>query len=188
MADEVKKTVVSENPAVETAKQQEGGPEDGITTLTTGVRVRLKSVSSSLVAEVMGRVKDPEVPIFHDEEKDRDLPNPNDPGYLRALDDAETKRNQAATDAMLVFGVELVDPVPENEDWIEELAFLGIEVDKSSKLAIEFAYKKYIAVGSLDLPLVYGASSPVSAKEVADALSSFPDNSEGDTDSGTTDS
>jgi hypothetical protein len=188
MTGEVKKTVVAENPAVETAKQQESGPEDGITTLTTGVRVRLKSVSSSLVAEVMGRVQDPEVPIFHDEEKDRDLPNPNDPGYLRALDDAETQRNQVATDAMLVFGVELVDPLPKNEDWIEELAFLGIEVDKSSKLATEFAYKKYIAVGTPDLPLVYGASSPVSATEVAQALESFPDNSEGDSTTGTPDS
>lgn len=188
MTGEVKKTVVAENPAVETAKQQQGGPEDGITTLSTGIRVRLKAVSSSLVAEVMGKVKDPDVPIFHDEEKDRDLPNPNDPGYLRALDDAETKRNQAATDAMLVFGVELVDPLPKNEDWIEELAFLGIEVDNSSRLSTEFAYKKYIAVGTPDLPLVYGASSPVSATEVADALSSFPDNGEGNSDSGATES
>jgi hypothetical protein len=188
MTGEVKKTVVAENPAVETAKQQEGGPGDGITTLTTGVRVRLKSVSSSLVAEVMGRVQDPEVPIFHDEEKDRDLPNPNDPRYLRALDDAETKRQQAIVDAMLVFGVELVDALPENKDWIEELAFLGIEVDKSSKLTTEFAYKKYVAVGAPDLSLVLSTSSPVSAQEVADALSSFPDNSEGDSITGTPDS
>ena len=180
-----KKTVVSENPAVETAKEKQDEPE--IKTLSTGVHVRLKSVSSSLVSEVMSRVKEPEVPIFHDEEKDRDLPNPNDPAYLRALDDAETQRNQAATDAMLVFGVELVDPLPDGNEWIDGLKFLGIEVDKSDQFALEFAYKKYIAVGTPDLPLVYGASSPVSASEVAEALKSFPGDGEGDTDTGTGD-
>lgn len=182
-----KKTVVSENPAVEAAKGQEE-PGGGIKTLSTGVRVRLRAVSSSLISEVMAKIKDPDVPILHDEEKDRDLPNPNDPAYLRALDDAENQRNQAATDAMLVFGVELVDPMPEDTSWTNKLGFLGIEVNMDDAFALEFAYKKYIAVGTPDLPLVYGASSPVSAEEVAKAMSGFPDNGEGDTDPGVADS
>jgi len=186
MTGEVNNTVVSENPAVQTAKDKQEGPE--IKTLSTGVRVKLKAVSSSLVSEVMQRVPEPEVPIFHDDEKDRDMPNPNDPSYLRALDEAENKRNSVATDAMLVFGVELVDPVPDDDSWIGGLNFLGIEVDASDQFAREFAYKKYIAVGTPDLPLVYGASSPVSASEVAEALDGFPDNGEGDTDTGVTDS
>jgi hypothetical protein len=163
----------STNPAVQAANEQTS-ETDGIRVFSTGVRVRLKSVSASLIDDVRARIKDPVVPTVHDEEKDRDLQNPNDPAYLRALEEADEARAVAAVDAMIMFGVELVDEIPENTDWIKRLAMLGIEVDESNKFAVEFAFKKYIAVGTPDLPQVYTASAPVTTEGVAKAMAGFP--------------
>jgi hypothetical protein len=175
-------TDISANPAVEAAEAQAQVDTDDIVTLSTGVRVRLASVSASLIDEVRSRVKDPPVPIMHDDEKGRDMPNPHDPTFLREMQDAEDRRNKATTDAMILFGVKLVDPLPENDDWITELQFLHIEVDKSSPLALEFAYKKFIAVGAPDYPLLLTASSPVTEEEVKRARESFPGDEGRDTD------
>lgn len=173
MTDEVK-TTVAEMPVVETAQEKAGLETDAVEVLSTGIRVRLKSVSASLIDEVRARIKDPDVPEIYDEEKDRKLRNPNDPTYLRALEEAEDLRGRAATDAMIMFGVELVDPIPEGDGWINQLAFLGIEVDESNSFAREFAFKKYIAVGTPDLPKVFTASTPVTGEGVAKAMAGFP--------------
>ena len=175
-------TNVADNPAVETAKRQarEETSQEG-TVLSTGVRVRLHSVSASLIDEVRSRIKDPDVPIFHDEEKGREMPNPADPVYLRQLGEAEDKRNKATTDAMVMFGVELLDGLPKDDKWIHQLKFLGIEVDSSDSLAMEFAYKKYKAVGTPDLPLLYSASA-VTEQEVERAMRGFQRDEEGGTD------
>lgn len=167
-------TIIADNPAVQTAKGHER-EADRIITLSTGVRVRLRAVSASLIDEVRSRVKDPPVPVVHDEEKGRDLPNPSDPEYLKALEDAEDTRNRAASDAMIMFGVELVDGLPEDSTWIKRLNFLGIEVNSGDDLSVEFAYKKYQAIGAPDLPLVYSASA-VTDEEVQRAINGFRGN------------
>lgn len=180
------KTTVAELPVVEAAQEQGDVETDAVRVLSTGVRVRLRSVSASLIDEVRARIKDPDVPVVHDEEKDRDLRNPNDPGYLRGLEEAEERRGRASTDAMIMFGVELVDPVPEDDEWIGRLALIGIEVDTSNKFAREFAYKKYIAVGTPDLPEVFTASSPVTGEGVAKAMAGFRGDADGGADTGST--
>lgn len=178
------KTTVAELPVVEAAQEQVDVETDAVRVLSTGVRVCLKSVSASLIDEVRARVKDPDVPEVYDEEKDRKLRNPNDPAYLRALEEAEELRGRAATDAMIMFGVELIDPIPDDDGWIDQLAFLGIEVDVSNKFAREFAYKKYIAVGTPDLPDVFTASSPVTGEGVAKAMAGFRGDADGGADTG----
>jgi len=178
-------TNISDNPAVKTAKArtQETSPEGTI--LSTGVRVRFRSVSASLIDEVRSRIKDPDVPILYDEEKDRELPNPSDPTYLHQLEEAEDARNKATSDAMIMFGVELLDGLPDDDTWISKLKFLGIEVDVDDVLAKEFAYKKYMAVGTPDLALLYSASA-VTEQEVQQAMSGFRSDEEGRTDTGAT--
>lgn len=182
------KTNVATLPAVEAAQEQRTQIETGgVRVLSTGIRVRLKSVSASLIDEVRARIKDPDVPTVYDSEKDRELRNPNDPAYLRALEEADELRGRAATDAMIMFGVELVDPVPEDDEWIGRLALIGIEVDASNKFAREFAYKKYIVVGTPDLPSVFTASSPVTGEGVAKAMAGFRGDDDGGADTGSSD-
>lgn len=176
------KTRVEENPAVETAKEQVTPGVGEPVVLSTGVTVRFRGVSASLIDEVRMRIKDPEVPVIHDEEKDRDLRNPSDPKYLKQLEEAEEARSVAATDAMIMFGVELVDPLPEDDLWIKKLRFMGIEVDEEDPLTLEFAFKKYIAVGVPDLPKMFTASSPVTEEDLAKAMASFQRDKGGGTD------
>lgn len=180
-------TNISDNPAVKTAKAraQEANP-DGIV-LSTGIRVRLHSVSASLIDEVRARIKDPDVPIIHDEEKGRELPNPSDPTYLRQLEEAEETRNRAALDAVIMFGTELLDGLPDDNVWIDRLEFLDINVGADDATAREFAYKKYIAVGAPDLPILFTASAATEA-EVQQAMRGFRGDEEGKPDPGATDS
>lgn len=137
---------MSENPVVEVAKKQ-GGTSDGIHTLSTGVRVRVKPVPPALVNDVMLRVKVPQVPEVWDAKKGKAWPNPLDPGYIAALAQYEQERGSAALDAVAMFGLELVDGMPEDNTWVLKLGLLGIDVADDT-IAREFYYKKYIALGN----------------------------------------
>lgn len=133
------------NPVIEVAQEQ-GGISD-IHTLSTGVRVRIKPVPPALVNDVMLRVKVPQVPEVWNEKKGRGEPNPLDPGYVAALARYEQERGAAALDAVSMFGLELVDGLPDDDTWLVKLRMLGIEVD-DNPVAREFYYKKYIALGN----------------------------------------
>jgi hypothetical protein len=159
---------MSDNPVVEVARKQ-GGTSDGIHTLSTGVRVRVKPVPPALVNDVMLRVKVPQVPDVWNEKKGRAEPNPLDPGHIAALAYYDQERGAAALDAVAMFGLELVDGMPEDTTWVHKLGLLGIDVG-DDPIAQEFYYKKYIALGNdLDqLQQVMG----VTAEDVTNAKKS----------------
>lgn len=157
--------------AVKTVASRQGEKEK-VTTLSTGIRAKILPVSASLIDEVTARVRDPKVPMWHDEEKGRDEPNPNDPNYQDALQDAQRERGVAAMDAMIMFGVELVDPMPEDDKWIKRLKFVGVDVDNSDEIAKEFSYKKHIAVGAADLKMLTAASG-ITEEDIAEAERTF---------------
>ena len=93
------------SPAVETAKvlnlRSEGPAE---ITLSTGDKAILKPVTASLIDAVTSRIEDPKPPMWHNESKGIDEPNPSHPDYLAAVDDANRRRGIAAMDAMVMFG------------------------------------------------------------------------------------
>jgi hypothetical protein len=117
--------------------------------------------------------------MWHNDEKDRDEPNPADPTYIIALTQSEHKRNTAAMDTMIMFGVDLIDGVPEDDKWIGKLKMMvkrgmldlsGYELnDKDDK---EFLFKRYIAVGVEDLGLI-SAKSGITSKDIEKAEDSF---------------
>lgn len=157
--------------AVKTVANKQSDASEVIT-LSTGIRAKIVPVSASLIDEVTARIKDPKVPMWMNEDKGREEPNPNNPEYQEALQDAQRERGIAAMDAMLMFGVKLVDPVPEDDEWIDSLRFLGIEVDDSTKMSREFSYKKLVAVGAADLKKVTAASG-ISEEDIAEAERTF---------------
>ena len=161
------------HPVVEVAHVvNEDKTSDGTITLSTGYKARLLPVSASLIDQVTAKVKDPDVPMWLNEEKGREEPNPADPTYLKGLDDAARNRGIAAMDALVMFGVDLVDPIPEDTLWMKKLRFLGIKVDAEDPFEVEFYFKKYIAVSAEDITRVTERSG-MSAEEVADAERSF---------------
>jgi hypothetical protein len=174
----------TKNVAVEVAKEvaTQTGSSQTVTT-QTGVRVRLTPVSTAIIEEVSSRVLDPEVPMWHNETKDRDEPNPDDPKYIKGMDRANRERGMAVMDAMVMFGLELVDGLPENSDWLKKLKFMEKrgQVDLSSydledPFDLEFLYKRYIAADN-EMITKIGQMSTLTPEAVARAEDNFRGNS-----------
>ena len=161
---------VEVNPVVVVAREHRDASGD--TVLSTGVRAKLTPVSAALIDEVTSRIPNPNVPTWHNPDTGRDDPNPLHPDYIAALGEANRKRGMAALDAIIMFGVGLVEPVPDT-GWEKKLKHLGIEVDVSDPDEREWSYKKYVAVGAADLNRLM-ALSGVSQEAVARAADSFP--------------
>jgi hypothetical protein len=172
---------MSEKAAVkETAKRiAQGQGSDGIVTLSTGVRVELHPVSSSLVEEMKSSVSMPQVPVVYIEAKDREEENPNDPTYIAAVEEASLKRSDAMFDALVTFGVDLVDGLPEDSTWLKKLRLLEKRglldlsgFDLEDEFDLEFLYKRYVAVAGADLQIIGGLHG-FRPLEVARARSMF---------------
>jgi len=163
------------NPVVAVAQKiGSKGKDDGITTLSTGYRARLIPVSASLIDQVTAQVKDPDIPMWHNDDKDVDEPNPNHPDYIKALEGKGRERGMAAMDAIIMFGVDLLDPIPEDNIWIKKLQILGIslDIDVDDPIEREFAFKKYVAVAAEDVSFV-AQKSGMSGEDLDEAERTF---------------
>ncbi len=157
------------SPAVEVARERK---QDAVRIMSSGVRVRIVPVSATLVDECMHRIPLPQVPMWHNPESEREEPNPNDPAYVFALQQAERDRGVASLDAVLMFGVELVDPLPEGV-WLKKLQMLGVLGADADELEREFAYKKFVACTTQSDILLIMTATGVSEAQIQDAESSF---------------
>jgi hypothetical protein len=172
------------SPAVEVARENSSDNGDGrIVTLSDGRKARLIPVSATLIDEVTTRIKDPEVPMIYLEEKGRSEPNPSDPIYLEKMSEANRERGIAAIDAMVMFGVELLDGVPEDGEWLKKLRFMEkrgqIELssyDLEDSMDREFVYKRFIAVGNSLLERITHISG-IGQEDIEQAERSFRGNS-----------
>lgn len=160
------------------------------TMLSTGIRAKIKPVSATLIDAVTSRVKDPAVPTVYIQEKDREMPNPDDPQYQSELTEAGRKRGLAALDAIIMFGVELLEPVPplyatgpdgkqKPTGWFAKLKFMekqGLidlsEYDMDDADTVEFVFKRFVAVSPSDIDRL-NRMNRVSAEDVNRAESSF---------------
>jgi hypothetical protein len=167
-----------EHPAVRAARQREDRPTERVVTLSTGYRAVLKPVSVALIDTVAGMTPRPKVPMWANPDKPtqehlegRPEPNPADPQYLADLEAATRKRNQAINDALILFGVKLLDPLPPDAEWVPMLEMLGIDVP-DDPLARELCFKRYVAVAAPDLvPLA--SLSGMGGEELKEAVESF---------------
>lgn len=145
-----------ENPVIETAKSE--GKEGQIETLSTGIRAILHPVSARLIQSVMSKIPEPAVPWVMNEEKGKKEEDPFDVEYLAAKTNAAKKQAAASLDTFAMFGIELVDGLPENEGWLAQLqlfvqlGYLDLEeFDLEDVTTKEFLYKRYFALGSADI-------------------------------------
>lgn len=169
------------SPAVETAKMlnlRSDGPVE--ITLPTGDIAILKPVTASLIDAVTSRIEDPKPPMWHNEAKDIDEPNPSHPDYLAAVDNANRLRGIAAMDAMVMFGVDLVNGIPEDGKWLKTLRYMEkrgmlslADYDLEDALDLEFLYKRFVAVDSNVIGKISELSG-ISPAEVDRAEESFP--------------
>lgn len=174
-----KKAQKSTGQAVLNVAKKEGSDGDGIIKLSTGYRARLHPVASSLIADVTAQLDEPQIPVFMNEDKGREEPNPNDPAYIKAMAEYQRKQGQAGLDAMVMFGVELVDGVPPKEEWLPKLQFMErrksldlSDYDLDNEMDLEYIFKKYIAVGNADYERITELSG-VSEADIDEAVRKF---------------
>jgi len=171
----------SVNPALEMAKEHKSDTGK-VYVLKNGARVSILPVSATLLDEVTARVIDPEPPMFFNENKQREEPNPSDPTYLRELAVNERKRLVASLDVMTMFGLELLDGMPDDDSWMRKLKMMEkmghidlSKYDTKDDLDLEFMYKRYIIL-SADIINKIGSASGLTEEEVAKAEAVFQDN------------
>lgn len=94
--------------------------------LSNGIVLEFTHVPPQAVRRAMSAVKEPEVPTFHNDQKDRDEPNPMDPDYLRDLQTWIAATAEAGQAVAFMLGVKVLS-VPEDMldvddgEWIEEV-------------------------------------------------------------------
>jgi len=162
-----------------------------IVTLSTGVKARVTAVAASLIDDMVSAIEIPDAPMWENPEKPgKKEPNPGDQKYLKELNAAYKKQGEATLDAMVLFGVELVDGVPPKKEWLSKLQFLAKRgkldlsgYDLDDELEIEFLYKRYVAISSEDYSLVTRLSG-VTKEAVEEAEEIFKSREERNTNSG----
>ena len=174
------------NPVIDAAK---GKKTENVVTLSTGIQAILRPVSASLLQDVMSRIVDPAEPWVMNEEKGRKEIDPYDTEYLAKIASNNRERARASMDAMAMFGIDLVDGLPEDTTWLkrlrqfEKLGYLDLaQFDLEDDIDQEFLYKRYIALGNQDL-MDIGRMSGIRQEDIAEAEASFRGESRGDTDS-----
>jgi hypothetical protein len=165
------------SPVVEVAKRRKD--DSNIVTLADGTVIRVLPVSPALIDEVTSSVKTPQPPMWFNKDADRDEPNYDHPEYKQALEDAESERLAASVDALVMFGIELVDGLPEGDEWLKKLKFLerrkrislkGYDLEDPDDK--EFLYKRLIAMDGEIIGLVTNASA-VTKEDIESAEASF---------------
>lgn len=151
-------------------------------TLSNGIMLRLKPVPPGVLRRVVQAVKAPDVPVVFVESRGREEENPNDPGYLAALEECRRARLLADQKARFALGTEVIDVPdsmfgPEDDRWIEQLRAVGIEprVDTPTTRYAEWL-ELYAVSRAFDVTTLVAACYATSAifePEVLDALNSF---------------
>jgi hypothetical protein len=169
------------NPALEVSKEILKGNNEPIV-LLSGIRINILPVSATLLDEMSSRIVDPEPPVVYIEAKDRHEPNPNDPDYLKELAANDRRRNTAAFDIMAMFGIDIVDGMPEDKNWLKKLQMLErlghldlSHYDLDDEFDLEFIYKRYIIL-TADLLGKIGRASGLTEEEVSRAEETFQSN------------
>jgi len=161
------KTKSSQEAVVEAAKEKKIKQEPIVGwVLSNGVKATLMPVPPALVQDVQLRIRDPQVPMWFNPDKERDEPNPVDPGYLSEKEHALLERTAAVMDAAIMFGVELEEGFEVPPSFIKRLKRLGIEFDENDPEEVEFRFKKY-SVGTDDIAVLMTISGIEMGEEAA---------------------
>lgn len=160
-------------------------------TTSTGVRLRIRPVPSLAVMAASRALPVPQIPTFHNEQKNRDEPNPVDPTYLQALEERKVREGEVTTDAYLANGLTVLEPLPDDvepaqsEVWAEGIELLGVAVPANG-FARRVAWLKYYVLSDDDLmeimKLIAVAGGVVTEQQVTDAVDSFRSDTGGPSD------
>lgn len=163
-----------------------------LTVLSSGVVLRHKRVPPMILAKVDEKFSDPPIPVLWDAEKERNIPNPDDPEYYRKLEQIRMDRGKAMIDILIGMGTEIefipsTVQHPDEEEWVENLAFVNIDVPKL-RLGRYLAWVKYYAAEAAEdiqnLAKKGSSALGVTEEDVAEAIANFQSHEERTADTG----
>ena len=106
--------------------------QNNIVTLSTGVKLKCSKVPEWMVADIYDEFnkKRPPIPVYFNDRKGREEPNPNDPNYLAAIEDWELEVAMALNNALIIAGTEIESIPksmhgPDNKDWLNKMSAMG---------------------------------------------------------------
>lgn len=119
--------------------------------LSNGTRIRLSFFApqfyQELLRDAMERWPEPEAPIIHVEAFDgaHDEANPNDPDYLKRVDEQRSAQGRYVTDALLLLGVDCDVPA----EWKRRMEKVGKTLPKDAdELKLYYLKNFALTVGS----------------------------------------
>jgi hypothetical protein len=153
--------------------------EQHIHTLSTGVRVRLGTVSLAAITDAQKRIQQPPVPRIMNQETGREEEDAEHPDYLAACELANMDRADAVMETLALFGIDLIDPLPEDGKWIRKLKLLEKrgrvdlgDFDLEDDVNLEFLYIKYVALSLPDWTQLF-RSAGMEEGVVAEMMEAF---------------
>lgn len=137
---------IAENAAIAASEEKEQGE---IYTTAGGYRVRFRPVGVGLLQKVSAQIPDPIVPVVpHPNDESRLIENPMDPKYREELRKIQSAREEAIINALFLRSIELLDEIPDESEWLDDLVFLGViseqEIENSTPKHIELWFKKHV--------------------------------------------
>jgi hypothetical protein len=190
-----KKDKAAPTPEEAAAAVSEDGDKVDLTevTLPNGVKLKLSKSPPFALQQAVANLDPPKIPIWKSP-KGRDEENPNDPDYVKALLHYQGQTGQAALNALLLFGVEVIF-VPkgmqriEDTTWSEELAFLDMPVpDDPESRVRKLMWLKVVAIDTEEfLEEVSNklfALQGLSEEDIAAAIDTFRGGAEGRSNNG----
>ena len=150
--------------------------------LDNGIVLAVTPVPQLMLRDAVSKLPPPPVPMWHNDARDEDEPNPNDPAYLEALEQHALQQFLVAGNAAMVLGTRCLSVPegmwrPEEDDWIDWVQFAGGQPDVSSKPARYLSWLHFHALRTpSDQSLVVMAPlllANLSEEEVARSVDSF---------------
>ena len=149
--------------------------------LSSGVQLHLKKSPPFVVAQAVSNIHRPEIPMWTNEDKQREEPNPTDPAYEKALLEYHGATGTAIMNALLLFGVDIEEvpdklPAVGSDDWLEALTYLGIEKPKTEQIR-KLLWLKTVALTEDDdiqaVSTALFAIQGIGEEEVSKAIEAF---------------
>lgn len=177
---------VAEQAAINTRKAVDRKKKFGETyTTAKGIKIKLSPVATSIFTEAMAEIKDAIPPTYINEQTGKEELNPASPEYQKDLKRVEKERSEVSMNALILFGIELVDDVPKETKWLDLLIFSKRITEKEKKdaladetgIPLEFLYKKYV-VADADVTRLLASLAGVTQEQIASAQKTFRDNEE----------
>lgn len=172
----------AEKLALEVEEEVTKKAQDDIVTLASGYRVRFVPVPHNTLREVQAKIVDPPVPMIpHPNDPSRQIENPMSITYRETLERNKEERLKVVLNALFLFGLELLDPLPTDETWLDKLILLGLinaeEIESASTLQRELWYKKWVIADGTVFERLYGTLG-VSEEAIAQARAAFKSNTQ----------